>query len=272
MADRRLALEPGSRRRRSRRPRGSPAGGAGEDVWGLHDEGQRRADHVLARRGRLRRLLRANAGHRRPAHQRGGVGRRQAPGEHAAHPGRRARSDAGRTRGVRRALARAHVEPLAGTSLLRSNGKSIGILEVDGSGVLRRTTSGTRQRIEFDIFRWTVERLLAGETVTRAQIHERSSPSRVSSGVMLILSTVPEFELISAGRGKALRLRSTVASKSRAICPTVCPRGSLVPSSRRRGTLAGAARRSCAPRSSPRSRARPAATSSHARPPTSRRS
>ena len=105
-------------------------------------------------------------------------------------------------------LWRDQVEPLAGTDLERSNGKTMKILEVDGSGVLRLTTSGTRQRIELDIFRWTVERLLAGDTVTRAEIHERSSPRRVSSGVLLILSQVPGFELVTAGRSKALRLRT----------------------------------------------------------------
>lgn len=103
---------------------------------------------------------------------------------------------------------REHIEPLAGTNIARSNGKTMRILEVDGSGVLRVTTSGTRQRIELDIFRWAIERLLHGEMVTRAEIHERSSPRRVSSGVLLILGTVPSFELVTVGRGKAIRLRT----------------------------------------------------------------
>jgi len=106
------------------------------------------------------------------------------------------------------ALWQEHIEPLAGTDLERSDGKTMKILEVDGSGVLRLTTSGTRQHIELDVFRWTIERLLAGDTVTRAAIHERSSPRRVSSGVLLILCQVPDFELVSAGRAKALRLRA----------------------------------------------------------------
>ena len=101
-----------------------------------------------------------------------------------------------------------HIEPLAGTELTRSNGKSMRILEVDAGGVLRITTGGTRQRITIDTFRWTVERLLEGETVTRAEIHERN-PRQVSSGVLLILAAgVPQFELITVGRAKALRLRS----------------------------------------------------------------
>jgi len=81
------------------------------------------------------------------------------------------------------------------------------IVDVDGSGVRRITTGGTAQRIAIDIFRWTIDRLLAGETVSRKEIHERN-PRQVSSGVMLILDSVPEFETVSMGGGKALRLRS----------------------------------------------------------------
>lgn len=105
------------------------------------------------------------------------------------------------------AIWRDHIEPLAGTELVRENGKTMKIVDVDGSGVRRITTGGTAQRIAIDIFRWTIDRLLAGETVSRKEIHERN-PRQVSSGVMLILDSVPEFETVSVGRGKALRLRS----------------------------------------------------------------
>ncbi len=113
------------------------------------------------------------------------------------------------------ALWRDHMEPLAGTTLTRPNGKTMEILEIDGAGVLRVTTGGTRQRISIDTFRWTVERLLAGETVTRAQIHERD-PRQVSSGVLFILSTLPCFEACAAGNGKALRPRSGAATAASA--------------------------------------------------------
>lgn len=102
-----------------------------------------------------------------------------------------------------------HIAPLAGTSLQRSNGKRMEILEVDGSGILRLTTSGTRQHIDIGVFRWAAERLLNGDIVTRAEIHDRSSPHRVSSGVLLILGQVPHFEIVTVGRSKALRLRAT---------------------------------------------------------------
>jgi Holliday junction resolvase len=105
------------------------------------------------------------------------------------------------------ALWRTHIEPLAGTQLTRSNGKVMQILEVDGAGVLRLTTGGTRQRIAITTFRWTLDRLLAGETVSRQDIHERD-PRQVSSGVMLILATIPGIEIVSNGRNKALRMTS----------------------------------------------------------------
>lgn len=102
-----------------------------------------------------------------------------------------------------------HIEPLAGTTLARGD-KTMQILEVDAAGVRRITTGGNPQRIPIDTFRWTVERLLAGKTVTRAEIHERN-PRQVSSGVLLILGTVPHFELVSVGRAKALRPRAPAA-------------------------------------------------------------
>jgi len=106
------------------------------------------------------------------------------------------------------AIWRDHIEPLAGTELVRESGKTMKIVEVDGSGIRRLTTGGRAQRISIDIFRWTIDRLLAGETVSRQEIHERN-PRKVSSGVMLILGSVPGFETVSIGRGKALRSRST---------------------------------------------------------------
>jgi hypothetical protein len=81
------------------------------------------------------------------------------------------------------------------------------IVDVNGSGVRRVTTGGTRQRIAIDTFRWAIDRLLAGDTVTRKEIHERD-PRQVSSGVILILATVPLFEEVKVGRLNAIRLRS----------------------------------------------------------------
>lgn len=99
-----------------------------------------------------------------------------------------------------------YVEPLAGRELIRSPGKTMQILEVDGSGVRRVTTGGTTQRIAIGTFRWVIDRLLAGEIVTRRDIHDRNA-RQVSSGVMLILSNVPLFELVTLDGLKAMRMR-----------------------------------------------------------------
>lgn len=110
-----------------------------------------------------------------------------------------------------RAIWRNHVEPLAGTEIKRDDGKVMRILEVDGSGVRRITTGGTKQRIGIDTFRWAIDCVLAGESVTRKQIHERN-PRQVSSGVMLILGRVPLFELVTVGRLTAIRMRPSLPS------------------------------------------------------------
>jgi restriction system protein len=91
--------------------------------------------------------------------------------------------------------------------LIRSSGKTMQVLEVDGSGVRRVTTGGTTQRITIATFRWVIDRLLAGETVSRREIHERNA-RQVSSGVLLILSQVPLFELVTVDGLKAIRMRT----------------------------------------------------------------
>lgn len=97
------------------------------------------------------------------------------------------------------------VARLAGETLSRGAGTSNQILSVDGGGVLRITSGGRKQRLEIEIFRWTVERLLAGETVTRAEINQRYV-KRGSSGVVLILSSLPVFETTTVGGKLALRV------------------------------------------------------------------
>jgi hypothetical protein len=99
------------------------------------------------------------------------------------------------------------VSALTGRTLHRSPGRSNDVLAVDQGGVLRRTSNGKTQRIDIDIFRWTIDRLLNGETVLREDINAQSI-DRVSSGVILILSQLPMFELTIEGRKRGLRMRS----------------------------------------------------------------
>jgi hypothetical protein len=99
-----------------------------------------------------------------------------------------------------------HVVPLAGTTLTRSNGKSNDIVRVDDGGLLRRSSSGRTQLIEIEIFRWAIERLLAGETVSRDEINAQY-PKRASSGIALVLCAIPLFESTRVAGAQVIRLR-----------------------------------------------------------------
>lgn len=99
-----------------------------------------------------------------------------------------------------------HVAALVGRTLVRADGTSNQILSVDGGGVVRRTSGGGTQRLEIEIFRWTIERLLAGDIVTRKAIDERYV-KRGSSGVVLILSATSLFETTKVSGKIALKRR-----------------------------------------------------------------
>jgi Restriction endonuclease len=99
-----------------------------------------------------------------------------------------------------------YVVPLAGTVLTRDNGVANEILAVDDAGVVRRTSTGARQQIEIEIFRWAIERLLRGDTITRDEINQHYT-GRASSGITLILSSIPIFEMTKVGRRGAIRMR-----------------------------------------------------------------
>jgi restriction system protein len=100
---------------------------------------------------------------------------------------------------------REQAEPLVDTTLTRPNGETNEILSVDGAGITRRTSNGRVQRIDIEIFRWAIERVLAG-VVTREQINERYT-GRASSGIMLILSSMPLFEPVTLDGRRAVRRR-----------------------------------------------------------------
>jgi hypothetical protein len=97
------------------------------------------------------------------------------------------------------------IVPLTGRELRRANGTTNRIISVDGAGVTRLTSKGKRQSIKIEVFRWAIERLLRSETVTREDINT-ICVGRASSGVVLILSQLPVFEVFTSDRGIALRL------------------------------------------------------------------
>ena len=98
-----------------------------------------------------------------------------------------------------------HVMPLAG-QLLTGKGERTNIIEtVDWTGVWRTSSTGRRSRIDIEIFRLAINRLLRNGSITRDEINQNYA-KRASSGVVLILSQVPMFELTDSPL--AVRLRS----------------------------------------------------------------
>jgi restriction system protein len=97
-----------------------------------------------------------------------------------------------------------YIMPLAGRILPRPDGKTNTILKVDWSGVERLTSNGNKNKLPIEIFRKAVEQLLRDEAITRTQINDDYA-KRGSSGVILILSQVPEFEHTTHPKGLRLR-------------------------------------------------------------------
>lgn len=101
---------------------------------------------------------------------------------------------------------RDYVMPMVGRTFTRSNGKTNTVLAVDNSCLERRTSTGRRQLINVEIFRWAIEKLLDGATVSRDDINARY-PGRASSGIALILSYIPLFESTRIDGKECLRMR-----------------------------------------------------------------
>jgi hypothetical protein len=76
---------------------------------------------------------------------------------------------------------------------------------VTPGGLVRRTSGGALQRIEIEIFRWVIERLLRGDTVLRDEINAQYA-GRASSGIVLVLASLPMFESVKVGGKRGLRL------------------------------------------------------------------
>ena len=100
-----------------------------------------------------------------------------------------------------------HVMPLVGHVLTRPDGSTNEVLSVDWSGLKRRSSGGSVQMIDIEIFRWAIERLLNGEVVLRDEINAQY-PKRASSGIVLVLGSLPMFETVKEGTKKGLRLRT----------------------------------------------------------------
>lgn len=87
-----------------------------------------------------------------------------------------------------------HVMPLSGQVLHGNGARSNTIEKVDWAGVQRISSTGRRSRIDIEIFRLAVNHILRNGSITRDEINQNYA-KRASSGVVLILSQVPLFEL-----------------------------------------------------------------------------
>jgi Restriction endonuclease len=103
---------------------------------------------------------------------------------------------------------RDHVMPMAHTTVARANGTPKEILDVDWGWLHRRSSGARRGKIEIEIFRWVVEKMLAGEPVSREEINDHYA-KRASSGIALILTSIGLFESVRIRNKEYLRLRES---------------------------------------------------------------
>jgi restriction system protein len=99
-----------------------------------------------------------------------------------------------------------YVVPLEGKVIGETGVRTNQILKVDWSGVKRLSSNGKPSKLPIEIFRQTVDHLLKHGSVTRKHINDQYD-GRGSSGVVLILAQVPEFEHTTQPKG--LRLRAS---------------------------------------------------------------
>lgn len=93
-----------------------------------------------------------------------------------------------------------YIIPLQGKTLIRENGETNEILKVNWSEVERLTSNGNKGKIKIEIFKQAINKLLIEGSITRDYINQ-NYVGRASSGVILILSQVPFFQLTDRPTG-----------------------------------------------------------------------
>lgn len=93
-----------------------------------------------------------------------------------------------------------YIIPLQGKTLIRENGESNQILKANWSEIERLTSNGNKGRIKIEIFKQAVNKLLQDGSITRDYINQ-NYVGRASSGIILILSQVPFFQLTDKPTG-----------------------------------------------------------------------
>lgn len=84
--------------------------------------------------------------------------------------------------------------PLEGKTIARDNRKTNQIIKADWSGIERLTSNGRIGKIQIEIFKQAVNKLLSEGAITRDYINQNYA-GRASSGIVLILAQVPFFKL-----------------------------------------------------------------------------
>ncbi|HZK09310.1 MAG TPA: restriction endonuclease [Bacteroidales bacterium] len=93
-----------------------------------------------------------------------------------------------------------YILPLQGKTLTRDNGETNEILKVNWSEVERLTSNGNKGKIKVEIFKQAINKLLTDGSITRDYINQ-NYVGRASSGIILILSQVPFFNLTDKPTG-----------------------------------------------------------------------
>lgn len=87
-----------------------------------------------------------------------------------------------------------YIIPLQGKTLIKSNNETNVIVTADWSGIERITSNGKKGKIKIEIFKQTINKLLKAGHITRDEINQNYT-GRASSGIVLILSQVPFFDI-----------------------------------------------------------------------------
>lgn len=93
-----------------------------------------------------------------------------------------------------------YIIPLQGKTLTRDSGETNKIVKVNWSEVERITSNGNKGKIKVEIFKQAINKLLTDGSITRDYINQ-NYVGRASSGVILILSQVPFFQLTDRPTG-----------------------------------------------------------------------
>ncbi len=89
-----------------------------------------------------------------------------------------------------------YIKPLVGKTLFNTQNKPNKIISVTNAEIIRETENGKISKISMEIFREAYFHIKENGEITRDYINQ-NYVGRASSGIILILSQIPSFELIT---------------------------------------------------------------------------